>query len=135
MKSGCRIEQRQLAQAGRIEACLAIDLVVAWRIYFLNKLGREIPDAPCTVYFEEAEWKALMAFTTGNPVAPAEPPTLREAVRSVAGLGGFCGRKCDGEPGTQTLWLGLQRLADITAMWRIFMGATQDTVYGRKDSG
>ena len=135
LKSGCRIEQRQLAKAERIEACIAIDLVVAWRIYFLNKLGREMPDAPCTVYFEEAEWKALMAFTTENPDAPAESPTLREAVRSVAGLGGFLGRKCDGEPGTQTLWLGLQRLADIAAMWRIFMGATQDTVSGRTDSG
>ena len=60
LKSGCRIERRQLGQADRIEACLAIDLVVAWRIYYLNKLGREVPQAPCTVYFEEAEWKALM---------------------------------------------------------------------------
>lgn len=46
LKSGCRIEQRQLGQADRMEACLAIDLVVAWRIYYLNKLGREAPQAP-----------------------------------------------------------------------------------------
>lgn len=65
-----------------------------------------------------------MTFTTGNPAAPAEPPALREAVRLVACLGGFLGRQCDGEPGTQTLWLGLQHLADITAMWRVFMNAT-----------
>ena len=31
LKSGCRIEQRQLGQADRLKACLAIDLVVAWR--------------------------------------------------------------------------------------------------------
>ena len=31
LKSGCRIEQRQLGNADRIEACLAIDMVVAWR--------------------------------------------------------------------------------------------------------
>lgn len=49
LKSGCRIEHRQLGNAHRIEACLAIDLVVAWRIYYLNKLGREVPQAPCTV--------------------------------------------------------------------------------------
>jgi hypothetical protein len=104
-----------LGEADRIEACLAIDIVV-WRIYYLNKLGREVPDAPCTVYFEEAEWKALMAFTDKTPIPPAEPPTLREVIRRVAGLGGFLGRKCDGEPGTQTLWLGLQRLDDIVAM-------------------
>ena len=135
LKSGCRIEQRQLRQADRIEACLAIDLVVAWRIYHLCKLGREVPHAPCTVYFEQAEWKALMVFTTGKPVAPPQPPTLREAIRSVARLGGFLGRKSDGEPGTQTLWIGLQRLDDIAAMWQVMVDATQTTVSRRVDSG
>ena len=121
LKSGCKIEERQLGTADRIEACLAIDLVVAWRIFHLTKLGREVPEVPCTVFFEEAEWKALVAYKTGNPVSPATPPTLREATRMVASLGGFLGRKSDGEPGTQTLWLGLQRLDDLTAMWKITM--------------
>ena len=119
LKSGCRIEQRQLGTADSIEACLAIDLVVGWRIFHLAKLGREIPDVPCTVYFEEADWKALVAYVSKNPVPPVQPPTLREAIRMVATLGGFLGRKGDGEPGTQTLWLGLQRLDDLTAMWKI----------------
>jgi hypothetical protein len=138
LKSGCRIEQRQLGQADRIESCLAIDLVVAWRIYHLTKLGREVPDVPCTVFFEEAEWKALMVFTTKNPVPPKVPPTLREAIRLVATLGGFLGRKGDGEPGTQTTWIGLQRLDDITAMWRVIMdlkNATQTPVSSRLNSG
>jgi len=59
LKSGCRIEDRRLGEAGRLEACLAIDLVVAWRIYHLTKLGRETPEMPCTVFFAEHEWKAL----------------------------------------------------------------------------
>lgn len=121
LKSGCQIEQRQLGNADRIEACLAIDMVVAWRIYYLTKLGREVPDVPCTVFFEEAEWKALVAYKTQNPTPPSNPPSLREAVRMVAGLGGFLGRKGDGEPGTKTLWLGIQRLDDMTAMWKVFV--------------
>jgi len=120
LKSGCQIETRQLGNADRIETCLAIDMVVAWRILHLSKLGREHPDVPCTVYFSETEWKALLTFVNRNPHVPAEPPSLREATRLVAGLGGFLGRKCDGEPGTQTLWLGLQRLDDITAMYQVF---------------
>ena len=119
LKSGCRVEERQLARADSLEACLAIDLVVAWRIHYLNKVGRETPDVPCSVFFEDDEWKALMVYTTKNPVPPATPPTLREAIHRTAGLGGFLGRKSDGEPGTQTLWLGLSRLVDITAMWRL----------------
>jgi hypothetical protein len=135
LKSGCRIEKRQLGDSDRIEACLAIDLVVAWRIYYLTKLGREVPQAPCTVYFEEAQWKALLAFTTKNPVAPKQPPTLREVIRLVATLGCFIGRKCDGEPGTQTLWLGLQRLDDIAAIWKVMADATQVHVSSRRPSG
>jgi hypothetical protein len=119
LKSGCRIEQRQLGSADRLEACLAIDLVVAWRIFHLTKLGRETPEVPCTVFFEEAEWKALVAYVTHDPLPPPQAPTLREATRMVASLGGFLGRKGDGDPGTQTLWLGLQRLDDITATWKL----------------
>ncbi|HJX17324.1 MAG TPA: IS4 family transposase, partial [Acidiferrobacterales bacterium] len=63
------------------------------------------------------------------------PPTLREAIRRVASLGGFLGRKSDGEPGTQTLWIGLQRLDDIVTMWRLVTDATQTTVSSRIDSG
>jgi hypothetical protein len=119
LKSGCKIETRQLGAADRIEACLAIDMVVAWRILHLTKLGREHPDVPCTVYFSDMEWKALVTYINRNPVLPDQPPTLREATRMVASLGGFLGRRCDGEPGTQTLWLGLQRLDDLTAMYEI----------------
>jgi hypothetical protein len=119
LKSGCRIENRQLGSANRLEACLAIDLVVAWRIHHLTKLGRETPDVPCSIYFEEAEWKALTAFVTKKSTPDDKPPTLREAIRMVAILGGFLARKSDGEPGTQTLWLGLQRLDDITEMWKV----------------
>ena len=119
LKSGCRIESRQLGSANRLEACLAIDLVVAWRIHHLTKLGRETPDVPCSIYFEEAEWKALTTFVTKKTIPDDKPPTLREAILMVAVLGGFLGRKGDGLPGTQTLWLGLQRLDDITEMWKV----------------
>lgn len=118
LKSGCKVEQRQLGSADRIEACLAIDMVVAWRIFHLTKLGRETPEVSCTVFFDEAEWKALYCYIRQDPTPPDKPPTLREATRMVGALGGFLGRKSDGEPGTKSLWLGLQRLDDITATWK-----------------
>jgi hypothetical protein len=131
LKSGCKIEERQLGNADRIEACLAIDLVVAWRIFHLTKLGREVPDVPCTVYFEAAEWRALVAYKTQSSISPAQPPNLREAMRMVASLGGFLGRKGDGEPGTKSLWLGLQRLDDITTMWKVMTGLVPTTEHPR----
>ncbi|MBK7235238.1 MAG: IS4 family transposase [Sterolibacteriaceae bacterium] len=119
LKSGCRIEDRRLGHGDRLEACLAIDMVVAWRIYHMVKLGREVPELPCDVYFEEAEWKALVAYSTKNPVPPEQALSLREAIRMVAKIGGFLGRKSDGEPGTETLWRGLQHLDLMTDVWRV----------------
>lgn len=119
LKSGCKIEKRQLGTADRLESCLAIDMVVAWRIFHLTKLGREVPDVPCSIFFEEHEWKALVAYAKKDPTPPKQPPALREAIHMTARLGGFLGRKKDGEPGTQSLWLGLQRLDDLAQMYLV----------------
>ncbi len=125
LKSGCRIEDRQLRDAERLQACLAIDMVVAWRICHLVKLGREVPHVAASVYFEEAEWKALRAYTTKDPAPPAQPPTLGEAIRLVARLGGFRGRKSDGDPGAEVMWRGLQRLDDISQTWVLLQQAVE----------
>ncbi|HKI86196.1 MAG TPA: IS4 family transposase [Thermoanaerobaculia bacterium] len=110
LKSGCRIRDRQLGSADRLESCLGIDMVVAWRIYHLAMLGRETPEVPCTVFFNDVEWKTLCCFATKNPAPPETPPTMAGAVRMVGQIGGHLGRKSDGPPGTQVLWRGLQRL-------------------------
>lgn len=120
LKSGCRIKDRQLGTADRLETCLGIDMVVAWRIYHLTMLGRETPELPCTVFFKDIEWKALCCYVKKTPVAPQTPPSLREAMFMVGAIGGHLGRKSDGFPGTQTLWRGLQRLETATEMYAIF---------------
>jgi len=48
---------------------------------------------------------------------PTEPPTVYEAVRWIGQLGGFLGRKHDGEPGITVIWRGWQRLQDIATTW------------------
>jgi len=117
LKSGCRIEDRQLEDAHRLENCLAIDMVVAWRILHLRHLSRVDPDAPCTVYFAQHEYEALYAVTHRGQALPKTPIPIRQATRLVAMLGGFLGRKGDGEPGAETLWRGLQRLDGICIGW------------------
>ncbi len=124
LKSGCRVEDRQLGHGERLKACLAIDMVVAWRIHHMTKLGREVPDLPADVYFDQDECKVLIAYEAKHRKRPADapPPSLREAIRMVAKLGGFLGRKSDGEPGTETLWRGLLCLDGMTMGWRLASG-------------
>jgi len=122
LKSGCQIEERQLGTADRLEACLAIDAVVAWRIFHLTVLGRATPDLPCTTVFDDDQWKAVLVFKTRKP-PPETPPSLRQMIRAVAQLGGFLGRTSDGEPGSQVLWRGLQRMDDIAIAFRSYHAA------------
>jgi hypothetical protein len=134
LKSGCKIEERQLGSAERIESCLGIDLLVAWRIVHLTKLGRETPEVPCTVFFEEAQWQAVFFFIT-RQLPPKHPPTLRTVMLMGAQLGGFLGRKSDGQPGAKSMWLGLQRMDDLAEMWRAIKALEPATLTQLLDSG
>jgi len=119
LKTGCAIEARQLASRAALQRGLALYSVVAWRLLYAALLARVTPDVPCTVLLEEAEWQALFCYQHHTTQVPARPPTLAQAVRGIATLGGFLGRKGDGEPGPTVLWRGFQRLADLTAMFHV----------------
>lgn len=120
LKSGCRVEERQFADGDNLQRYLALDAVVAWRVLYLTMLSRELPDLPCTAFFEPEEWQALYCFTFQVKQAPQTVPSLRDATRWLAQLGGYLGRKSDGPPGPMTIWRGLYRLADITSAWLLF---------------
>lgn len=98
--------------------CLAVYSIVAWRIMHLCRLGRECPDLDCEAVFEPCEWKAVyMAIKHEDP--PTTPPRLNEMIRLGASLGGYVIRKST-KPGPQTLWIGLQRVRDMSIAWEAF---------------
>jgi hypothetical protein len=110
LKTGCRVETLQLSTIDRVERALAIFMVVAWRIAHLMRLGRTCPDLDAELLFDREEWQA--AYILMKRPFPKQTPRLNEVVRLVAMVGGFLGRKGDGEPGVKTLWQGLQRVMD-----------------------
>jgi hypothetical protein len=86
----------------------------------LVRVVREAPDLPCGVYFTPDEWKALTTFVHKIKAPPAEPPTLNEAVALLGRLGGHPGRAGDAPPGSDVLWRGMTRLADISEAYRLY---------------
>ncbi len=120
LKSGCRIEHRRLKNADRLQACLALYVIIAWRLHWLTHLARHDPDSPSSAALTEAEWQALYAHATGITEPPSQPPSIAQAVLWIAQLGGFLARKGDGYPGVTVLWRGWQRLQDLVAMWDLF---------------
>lgn len=127
LKSGCNIEKHQLKTADALRRCLAVDSIVAWRVMSLTMVGRDLPDLSCTVIFEEHEWQSLYCFVKGTKQPPTTPPSLGEAVRMVAQLGGFLARKSDGHPGVKVLWRGMQKLSVISSAWTTFGPQTTPT--------
>jgi len=119
LKSGCRIEKLQLETADRIERAIATYSIVAWRLLWLTYEARHRPQRPCNEVLEDYEWEALYVTVHKTTVLPESPPSLQQAVRWIAQLGGFIGRKRDGAPGVQTLWRGLKRLSDIAQTWKL----------------
>jgi hypothetical protein len=118
LKSGCRVEQRRFEHLERLQTCLAVYLIVAWRTLYVCRLGRACPDINCEALFEPAEWKSVWKIVRGsNP--PPQPPTLGQMMIMVAGLGGYVCRKAS-PPGPQTVWIGLQRTHDFALCWKTF---------------
>lgn len=82
-------------------------------------LARAVPDAPCSVLLDTAEWQGLYCRIHRVARAPTTPPSLAQAVRWIAKLGGFQGRKGDGDPGVTVMWNGFQHLMEVAEMYRI----------------
>lgn len=118
LKSGGTVEELQLETVERFTSCLALYLIVAWRVLFVMRLGRACPEMPCEAVFTEAEWRAVYQIVKREPARVM--PSLGEMLVLIAELGGYLHRKHDGPPGPQTIWIGLQRARDFALAWSIF---------------
>ncbi len=117
IKSGCRIEDRRLDDAQSIQACLAIDLVVAWRVYWFTMVGRQKPETPCDQILSEDEWHVLSAWATGKIADTA--PSAKQAMHWIGKLGGWLSRGKQDNPGTTCMWRGLGRLPSMAQGYRL----------------
>lgn len=118
LKSGCRVEERLFEQLSRSLNSAAVYSIIAWRVMYLCRLGRECPDVSCEIVFSPSEWKSVYSVVKREPL-PDRPPRLNDIIRMVANLGGFVDRPRN-EPGAETLWTGLQRLHCFAQAWDTF---------------
>jgi len=55
LKSGCGAEQREFKTAEHLERALVFDLIVAWRVLAVTKVGRTVPQLPATALYTAEE--------------------------------------------------------------------------------
>ena len=107
LKTGARIEESQLRTAQRIQALLGILAVVGVRLLNRKLLATTRPKEAVDV---EEVGEGTLAILEAKFGQPQDGWTNRNVLRCIARLGGFIGRKSDGEPGWISIWTGWQRL-------------------------
>jgi hypothetical protein len=108
LKTGCRIQGRQLKTSRRLEALTALLSVVAVRLLQLKSIARTSPEVPAARVVPRVWLQMLKAARKG--LNRVHDLTIGQFYREVAKLGGFLGRKGDGEPGWITIWRGWEKL-------------------------
>jgi hypothetical protein len=107
LKSGAGAEDSQMERAYRIESLVAVLGIVAVRLLNTKWLARTRPHEPVDPEMFGPELLTLLAAQFGQP---KEGWTHATTLVSVARMGGFLARRCDGQPGWQTIWRGWNRL-------------------------
>jgi len=102
LKSGCRIEQRQLQDGERLIRLLGILAPMAVRLSQLREVARLRPE----LLAKAALPPELVQLVAALANLPVESLTVGRFWREVARLGGYLGRRGDGPPGWKTLWRG-----------------------------
>jgi hypothetical protein len=120
LKTGaCNIEELQLHSSARVIRWATILSAVAARIERLKHLARTTPDIPASEELTKTELLALVLLKRrrkrATEVMP-EHPTISDATRWIAELGGYTGKSSGGPPGTVTIGRGLERLAIATEL-------------------
>lgn len=114
-KTGCQIEERLYRTADRLERIVGILSVIAVRLVQMKTVARVEPERPAADVAPE-EWIEATCDYHRN-LSPKqrdkwnpETLTIRDLLRGIAMMGGFRGRKSDGEPGWIVLWRGVKEL-------------------------
>jgi hypothetical protein len=106
IKTGCSVEARQYRTGDRLAPVIGLLSIVAVRLLQLKMVARREPDRPAAKVVP-TNWLAALPRLLKRPKPIV---TVRDFFRGLASLGGFLGRKGDGEPGWQTVWRGVETL-------------------------
>jgi hypothetical protein len=102
LKSGCRIEQRQLQTVDGLMRLLGLLSPLAVRLLQVRACAREEPERPASEVIEPL-MLAVVAQRSGHSPATM---TIGSFWTEVARLGGYLARSHDGPPGWRTIWKG-----------------------------
>jgi hypothetical protein len=114
LKTGCKVERLQFESINRLRPAIALLCVVAYQVMYLTRYARFNPEAPASNIATEDEQETVESWVRMNRFATYDILTATDYVRGIGFIGGFRGRKCDGQPGAKAIWEGLRDLKNLT---------------------
>jgi hypothetical protein len=112
LKTGCRVEHRQLETAHGFQNALATFVPIAWRLLLLRHTARHTPDRPARAVLPESQIAVLARLKRAQ--LPRRP-SARDAMLAIARLGGHI--RSNGDPGWQVLARGYDDLLLLEEGW------------------
>jgi hypothetical protein len=106
LQHGCTVEQCRLQSEDRLSRYITLMSIIAWRLFWMTHVQRTHPTAPATTILTETEIRTLMALHNHPVATQSFHVSVSQAVIAIAKLGGFLGRKHDGDPGPTVIWRG-----------------------------
>ena len=111
LKSGCTIEAVRLASVQKLNRCVTLYSIIAWRIFFLTHLQRISPQVSANFVLSHIELQVLKKILYRKN-SEIDISTLTGATKAIATLGGYMNRKNDPAPGPIVIWRGYTKLQE-----------------------
>jgi hypothetical protein len=108
LKSGCKITDSKLRTAESLSKMIAINCLVAWRIFWMTMISREGSSVTNSLGITSIERIVLDKLKPDS-----SPSTLSSYYLKIAKLGGYLARASDAPPGNTVMWRGFSKLKDI----------------------
>lgn len=122
MKSGFAMEKAQLRDGERLKKYITLKSILSWRIFWITRYLYEARNENCELVFSPHEWTILYRKTNPKSAIPKKPPKIGDTYHWLGKLGGFIGRKGDGDPGFISIWRGWMRFTSLLEDYDLFCG-------------
>lgn len=117
LKTGCRVEARQLVAVAALINVVALLAPIAWAILHLRTLANSANPPPASTVLAPTQIAVLKAHPKTQRRFDDAHPTARDAFYAVAALGGHLKR--NGPPGWLTLYRGYKTLTELVLGWEL----------------
>ena len=115
------MEDAQLRNKDKLTKYITTKSIIAWRIFWLSRIGRLDGHYDCNVILTKIE-QTILFKRFNNGQTNTESISVKQALNWIGKLGGYIGRNSDSPPGIITIWQGWTRFMNMVDDYKMICG-------------